>query len=455
MWKAANVTCIFKSGDRHSACNYRPISVTVILCRLLEKIIREVIMDHCRINNVFSNSQFGFREGRSCVLQLLKVFDDWTQSIDSGYPVDAIYLDLKKAFDSVPHQRLLLKLKSNGISGNILKWITNFLSNRKQRVTLNGVSSEWTNVTSGVPQGSVLGPLLFIIYVNDLPAAVKSHCRLFADDAKVYKQVADIKDFEEIQEDLYELCRWTIKWQLFFNLNKCKVLHIGLNNPHYDYKMTDMNGNIVDLQEVEQEKDLGIIFQSNLKFDQHICMTVNKANRILGLIKRTFSYLDKSTFLCLYKALVRSHLDYGDSVWFPVLKKDIRIIENIQRRATKILTQYRHLSYSERLRELNLSTLLYRRRGDLIKVFKIVNGIDDIAHEEFFQLAENTTRGHSKKLFKPRSIKSVRYNSFTIRIVEDWNSLTEDIVSSKSVLQFKTMLDKFWINKRFDDSEIY
>ena len=152
MWKTANVTCIFKSGDRQSACNYRPISVTAILCRLLEKIVRNSIMDHCKDNKVFSNSQYGFREGRSCVLQLLKVFDDWTQSIDGGYPVDALYLDLKKAFDSVPHQRLLLKLKSNGISGNVLKWITNFLTNRKQRVTMNGVSSEWTNVTSGVPR---------------------------------------------------------------------------------------------------------------------------------------------------------------------------------------------------------------------------------------------------------------------------------------------------------------
>ena len=260
MWKTANVTCIFKSGDRQLACNYRPISVTAILCRLLEKIVRNPIMDHCKDNKVFSNSQYGFREGRSCVLQLLKVFDDWTQSIDGGYPVDALYLDLKKAFDSVPHQRLLLKLKSNGISGNVLKWITNFLTNHKQRVTMNGVSSEWTNVTSGVPQGSVLGPLLFIIYINDLPNAVKSHCKLFADDAKLYRQIANIKDFREIQEDLFELCRWTIKWQLFFNLNKCKVLHLGLNNPQYEYKMTDMNGNLIDVQKVENEKDLGIIF---------------------------------------------------------------------------------------------------------------------------------------------------------------------------------------------------
>lgn len=334
--------------------------------------------------------------------------------------------------------------------------MTDILSCRKQCVTLNGVSSDWTSVTSGVPQGSVLGPLLFIIYINDLPDVVKSHCKLFADDAKLYKQIANVQDFEAIQEDLFELCRWTLKWQLFFNLNKCKVLHIGQNNPQYSYKMTDMKGTMIDLQCVDNEKDLGIIFQSNLKFDQHISMTVNKANKILGLIKRTFSYLDKNSFLCLYKSLVRSHLDYGDSIWFPVYKKDIRIIENIQRRATRLLPQIKHLSYKERLKELNLSTLMYRRRrGDLIKVFKILNGIDDIAHEEFFQMADSTTRGHSKKLFKPRSSKAIRYNSFAIRIVDEWNSLPDDIVTAKSVLQFKTKLDKHWINKRFDDTEIY
>lgn len=172
-------------------------------------------MSHCTDNNVFSESQFGFRERRGCVLQLLKVFNDWSLAVDSGLSVDTIYLDLQKAFDTVPHKRLLLKLKKIGVAGNVLKWIENFLSDRKQRVTINGAKSDWTNVTSGVPQGSVLGPLLFIIYINDLPNNVKAHCKLFADDAKLYKEIAGIKDFKDIQEDLYELCRWTIKWLLF------------------------------------------------------------------------------------------------------------------------------------------------------------------------------------------------------------------------------------------------
>ena len=248
------------------------------------------------------------------------MLDDWTKAIDNGVPIDALYLDLQKAFDSVPHQRLLLKLEKMGITGNLLRWIKNFLSDRKQRVTLNGFSSDWSDVTSGVPQGSVLGPILFILYVNDLPSVVKSCCKVFADDTKLYKEIHGLKDYQDLQDDIYELCRWTAKWLLFFNANKCKVLHVGPNNPRFVYKMTDKNNNTVDIKEVEHEKDLGIIFQQDLKFDQHVSMVVNKANRVLGLIKRTFAYLDKNTFLCLYKSLIRSHLDYGDTIWNPVLK---------------------------------------------------------------------------------------------------------------------------------------
>ena len=456
IWKSANVSCIFKSGDKKSASNYRPISITPVICRLLERIIRNAVMSHCIDNNIFSDSQYCFRNRRGCTLQLLKVLDDWTKAIDNGLPVDTLYLDLQKAFDSVPHQRLILKLERLGITGNLLRWIKNFLSERKQRVVLNGISSDWTDVISGVPQGSVLGQILFILYVNDLPDKVKSYCKIFADDTKLYKEINNLKDYEDLQDDIYELCRWTTKWLLFFNANKCKVLLIGNNNPRFDYEMTDKNYNKVNIKVVDHEKDLGVIFQENLKFDLHISFVVNKANRILGLIKRSFVFMDKSTFLCLYKSLVRSHLDYGDLIWFPVLKKHIRMIENVQRRATRILSTLRHLSYSERLQELNLPTLLYRRRrADLIQVFKIIKGFDDIPIEDFFQISESTTRGHSHKIFKPRSQKSIRQNSFSVRIVEDWNSLPEEVVSVKTVLQFKTRLDKMWIHRRFDDSEIY
>ena len=212
IWEMAYVSCIFKSGDRTRACNYRPISLTSLFCRLLEKVVRTAMMSFCSDNLILSNSQFGFRDRRGCILQYLTLL-----ALDRGFAVDATYLDLQKAFDTVPYNRLLLKLESIGISGNILKWIKRFLSDRKRRVLINGISSEWTCVTSGVLQGSVLGTLLFILYINDLPEIAKSHCKLFADDAKIYKEINDVEDFEDLQVDLFKLCRWTTKWLLFFN----------------------------------------------------------------------------------------------------------------------------------------------------------------------------------------------------------------------------------------------
>ena len=245
----------------------------------------------------------------------------------------------------------------------------------------------------------MLGLLLFILYINDLPEIVKSHCKLSADDAKIYKEINDVEDFEDIQDDLLKLCRWTTKWLLFFNMFylKCKVMHFGINNAGFHYKMFDRTGKEVLLEEVRSEKDLGIIFQSNLKFNELVNMVANKANIMTGLIKRTFTCLDKPTFLNIYKSLIRSQVVYGNSIWFPVLKKDIRMIENTQRRATLLLPELKHLSYEERLEELNLPTLLYRRkRGDLIQVFKVLNGVDDISPDKFFKFSETTKRGHSK-----------------------------------------------------------
>ena len=204
VWKSANVTCIYKSDDKQSASNYRPNSI--ILRRLLEMLVRNALMSHCTDNNIFSKNQYGLRDRLGCTIQLLKVLDDWTNATDNGSPVDTLYLDIQEAFDSVPHKRLLLKLQRLGICGNLLQWIQAFLAERKQRVVLNGTTSEWSAVTSGVPQGSVLGPVLFIIYVNDLPAEVKSYCKLFADDTKLYKEISGLQDHEILQNDMFELC---------------------------------------------------------------------------------------------------------------------------------------------------------------------------------------------------------------------------------------------------------
>ena len=455
-WKLANVTCIFKSGDKTKSSNYRPISITSILCRLLESIIKNEVMEHCKDRDIFTDSQYGFREKRGCILQLLTVFDTWSQYIDSDIPVDTIFLDFRKAFDSVPHKRLLLKLERLGVSGNVLKWISSFLSNRSQRVVINGQSSEWTDVSSGVPQGSVLGPLLFILYVNDLPDEVKSYCKLFADDAKLYKDLQNLEDFETIQNDLNKLCQWTIKWLMIFNVEKCKVMHLGKNNPRFEYEMTDKDGNTKVLKSVEMEKDLGVNVQENLKFDKHISLTVNRANRLVGLIKRAFSYLDEETLLVLYKTLIRPILDYGNTIWFPTLKKDIRAIESVQRRLTKILPELSHISYEERLRKLNLTTLDYRRhRMDMIQTFKIINKIDDIKMEGLFEFSDSITRGHSLKLKKPRVLKSFRMNSFSIRAIDKWNNLTDDIVNSSTVLSFKTMYDRFMGDQKYHTGDIY
>ena len=191
-WKTANVTPIFKKGDKRDPSNYRPVSLTSTIGKIMEKIIRDHINKHMQLNKLYSPHQHGFRKGRSCSTQLLEVTEDWTKLLDEDNSVDCIYLDYKKAFDSVPHQRLMIKLHAYGIRGKLWKWIIAYLSNRQQQVVINGVASESTDVMSGIPQGSILGPELFLIFINDLPESIKSPdgaVKLFADDTKLYSVV--------------------------------------------------------------------------------------------------------------------------------------------------------------------------------------------------------------------------------------------------------------------------
>ena len=207
------------------ANNYRPVSLTSHVCKVLESILRDRIVEHLNKYNLINNSQHGFTRKRSCLTNLLEFLEYVSDYVDQGFPIDVIYLDFQKAFDKVPHKRLMKKINSLGITGKIYDWIEDWLNNREQRVVLLGKSSKWVKVESGVPQGSVLGPLLFLIYINDIDECVNSKLLKFADDTKVFRVIASPEDITRLQEDLVNLGKWSKDWLMLFNVDKCKIMH--------------------------------------------------------------------------------------------------------------------------------------------------------------------------------------------------------------------------------------
>ena len=446
-WKEAIVVPIFKKGKRSDPANYRPVSLTSVVCKTMEKIVRKHIIHHLEQNKVMSEEQHGFRAGRSCTTQLLEVCEEWTDVIDVGHNVDCIYLDYRKAFDSVPHKRLTCKLQLYGIDGPLLAWIKDYLTNRTQKVVINGKESKSIPVTSGIPQGSVLGPILFNIFINDLPSTVDSHMKLFADDTKLYRIVDSKADSELLQKDINTVADWSIKWQLPFNESKCKVVHYGKKNQEFDYTLPTGKTATTVTSDTE-EKDLGVLFQQDLSFSNHVADAAKRANIKLGLIKRSFSTLQKKGFLCLYKSIIRPTLEYCNSVWCPILKRDEDILEKVQQRATRLLPEVNQLSYPNRLKELQLPTLAYRRqRADMIQIFKILKGFDNVNPSKFFQLAtDSKTRGHNFKIVKQRFRTRLRQHTFSIRSVNNWNALPTEVVNATTINQFKSSLERHWRN---------
>ena len=450
-WKTAEVRPIFKKGAKSSPGNYRPVSLTSVVCKVFEGFIRDQMYDHMINNNILSKNQYGFCKGRSCITQLLSTIHDWFQYLDRGIPVDAIYLDFRKAFDTVPHKRLLSKLWGYGVRGQVLKWVEDFLSDRYQYVSVNDKTSQKIPVTSGVPQGSVLGPVLFIYFINDLPDVIQCVSRIFADDTKAYDKAIDDADFECIQNSIDAMVKWGDKWLSFFNTEKCKSLHLGKSNTNHVYTMT-VNDVSTPLGITECEKDLGVYVDSNLNFNEHISTIMKKAKNMCYMIIRTISFKSPDIMLPLYKALVRPSLEYGNPVWCPFKKKDIDDLEDIQRFFTKCIIACSHLSYEDRLRKLKLPSLSYRRlRGDMIEVFKITHKIyDPESTKSLFDFAVGSTRNNGFKIVKKHTNTTAYQHFFTNRVVNYWNGLPRHVVNVDSVNSFKNALDCHYSHIMFD-----
>jgi len=301
-WKRANISPLFKSGARRKPENYRPVSLTSQISKLCEMIIKDALVAHLDKFSLLLDLQHGFRQGRSCLSNLLTFLDQITCWLDDGQGADAIFLDFAKAFDKVPHKRLLEKLRGHGVTGAALEWIKDWLRDRTQRVVIQGESSSWRPVSSGVPQGSVLGPVLFLIFINDLDLDLSCCTLKFADDSKIYGNIANRADADRLQTDVNSLITWSSTWQMPFNVSKCKVMHFGRHNCANPFSYT-MNGN--PLSAVSTERDLGIVISNDGKVNVQCTQACLKANRLLGMMKRTIVYKDPDVMVRLYKSLVR------------------------------------------------------------------------------------------------------------------------------------------------------
>ena len=446
-WLEANVTPLFKKkGSRLEAVNYRPISLTSVVCKIMEKIVKNAVMKFLDNHSLISKHQHGFRNKKSCTTNLLEAFDYATKILSDKDSLDILFIDFEKAFDKVPHRRLLYKLKNYGIKGKVLKWFEAFLSNRKQRVVLGEFMSQWSEIKSGVPQGSVIGPILFIIYINDLIDNMTNPCKMYADDTKILARIRkenEVLDTITMQEDIDKVVSWTNTWLMRLNIGKCKIMHIGKKNQKNNYKMNSYETNEpVPLEKTELERDLGILITSNLKFTAQSNKAASNGNKKLDMLKNTFRYRGASMWKKLYTSYVRPLLEFAIPVWNPYLKGDIDILERVQHRATKISPSLKNKNYDARCKYLNLTSLSVRRtRGDLIQKYKIENKLDEVNWS--FKPPCGQPRGGHRGHFKRELVKSCdqRHNFFNNRIASIWNNLSNEITMATTVNSFKNKLD--------------
>ncbi|CAH8637179.1 unnamed protein product [Dicrocoelium dendriticum] len=446
-WKEAIICPIFKGGDSALPANYRPVSLTSVVVKLFEKLIRDSVENHLNRFNLLNVAQHGFRKGFSCQTNLLVARESWAEAVDSGHAVDVLFVDFSKAFDTVPHLRLSLKLRSYGISGRALQWVSAFLEGREQCVRVGRSLSLRQAVLSGVPQGSVLGPLLFAIYVNDLPGELGVSSLMFADDLKLWNIVDIPGGPEAIQRALDRLWEWSILWLMPINRAKCSVLRIGAANPATRYVV---GGG--ELPVVTQQVDLGVVHASALHSGDNWKKAACRGFRMMWFIRRSFGILTGNLFVKLFSAFVRPHLEYCIQACPPCLNRDKMDLERVLRVGTRLVQGLRGQTYPERLLSLGMYSMHYRRiRGDLILTYRILTGkIGPDLSGLFSPATLPSLRGHPLKLHKPRSDRIRTETRLSRRVIDRWNSLPDHVVREPTVKGFARQLDALgWQQQTF------
>jgi hypothetical protein len=446
--KLGNVCPIYKGGSRAKPAQYRPVSLTSNLIKIFEKIIRKGLTKYLEQNEKLMEFQHGFRKFRSTLSQLLDHTEYIIDQVQEGN-VDVIYLDFAKAFDKVDHGILLHKMRDLGIHGNIGIWLANFIQNRYQRIVANDEQSELVKITSGVPQGTVLGPLLFLIMINDINNTTQS-CRLgsFADDTRITKSIKTTMDCIDMQGAVKNVSMWCDLNGMELNENKFEVIKYGKIEELLNYEYKTTKGEILKVQ--PNVKDLGVMLSNDFEYELHINNVIEKGNNLSNWVTRTFQDRSIIVMLTLYKSIIRPRIDYAIQLYYPYKITLISKIEAIQRHYTALIKGLENLNYFERLKYLRLFSLQRRaERYIIMYIWKIIERrVVNLTHKPI-EITENERTGRkvliNKLITKTGRLQTIQYNSFSFRAGRLFNSLPQEIRDLKgtSVDCFKRKLDGY------------
>jgi ribonuclease P/MRP protein subunit RPP40 len=405
----------------------------------MESIIKDQLVQYLVTKGLISKHQHAFIKNHSTATNLLESINDWFVSLKSPNRTDVVYIDFSKAFDSIVISKLLFKLESYGITGQLLSWIACFLSDRTQCVVVDRCQSSFNRVISGVPQGSVLGPILFLLFINDIDSVCCGNAKLqlFADDAKIYSSINIDSISVSLQNSLDNLCSWANDWQMTINIGKCAVLSV-CSKPVFRVQTYYINGFAVTHN--NSYKDLGITVCQNLSFIEHINNVVSKARQRVCMIFRGFISRDCEILRRAFITYVRPIIEYNTIVWNPCAKYLIDLIESVQRNFTKRIPSLTSLSYAERIAILNLETLELRRlRFDLIFYYKVFNRLTPFDPSAVFctYLPPPSLRCNSPVLQKPIKASNKLLSGIFYRYIDAWNNLPADLRLLSNLSSFK------------------